>query len=218
LGLFRSEASVDLQDDIDAGGNDTEQEQSYLALPRRELRLDNDSHAGGHESPQLCEESQAHRAQRRHVVEACLPLSVASLVASAYPYTPLAQCERTSATPIAICTAKAASEGAVFGFGGLFPVTRTVRATTMASESSHPKMKAAPFRVPPLDSKMRRKAVRGIGSRVMTKPMSRRSKDHGDGSRITWSLGARRTAAVGRASSHSCSLRLRAGLSSSRSG
>ena len=82
----------------------------------------------------------------------------------------------TSATPMAIFTARAASEGAVFGFGGLFPVTRTVRATTMARESSHPKMNAAPLRVPPLDSRMRINAVRGIGSSVMTKPMISRSK------------------------------------------
>src|SRR5271156_2352762 len=40
------------------------------------------------------------------------------------------------ATPMAIFTANAASEGAVFGFGGLFPVTRTVRATTMARDNS----------------------------------------------------------------------------------
>src|SRR3984957_10657691 len=83
---------------------------------------------------------------------------------------------RTNATPMAIFTASAASEGAVLGFGGLFPVTRTVRATTMARESNHPKMKAAPFRVPPLDSRMRMKAVRGIGWGGMTGPMGRRPK------------------------------------------
>ena len=82
----------------------------------------------------------------------------------------------TRATPINIFTARAASEGAVLGFGGLLPVTRTVRATTTARETSHPKMKAAPLRVPPLDRRMSRKAVRGIGSRVITKPISRRSR------------------------------------------
>src|SRR5271169_6048076 len=68
----------------------------------------------------------------------------------------------TRATPIAIFAARAPSDGAVFGCGGLLPVTRTVMATTMARERSHPKMKAAPLRVPPLDKRMSRKAVRGI--------------------------------------------------------
>src|SRR5271157_3764976 len=80
----------------------------------------------------------------------------------------------TRATPIAIFAAKAPNEGAVLGCGGLLPVTRTVMATTAAKERSHPKMKAAPLRVPPLDIRIRRKAVSGIGSSVITKPISRR--------------------------------------------
>ena len=56
---------------------------------------------------------------------------------------------RTRATPIRIFTARAASEGAVFGLGGLFPVISTVTVTTMARESSHPKMNVAPLRVRP---------------------------------------------------------------------
>jgi hypothetical protein len=82
----------------------------------------------------------------------------------------------SNATPMAIFTASAASDGAVLGLGGLLPVTRIVPATTMASERSHPKMKAAPLRTPPLDARTRRNAVSGIGSRVMTKPMSNRSR------------------------------------------
>src|SRR5580704_12646351 len=61
---------------------------------------------------------------------------------------------RSSATPIAIFAASEASEGAVLGFGGLLPVTRSVMATTTASEASHPKIKAAPFLVPFLEAKM----------------------------------------------------------------
>src|SRR5664280_1809807 len=56
----------------------------------------------------------------------------------------------TSTTPMAIFTARAASDGAVLGLGGLLPVMSTVPATTMASDRSHPKMNAAPFRTPPL--------------------------------------------------------------------
>src|ERR1039458_2133772 len=51
--------------------------------------------------------------------------------------------------PMASLAASAASEGAVLGFGGLFWVTRTVNAITIASDRSHPKMNAAPFRTPP---------------------------------------------------------------------
>ena len=37
-------------------------------------------------------------------------------------------------------------------------------------------MKAAPFRVPPFARRIRMKAVRGIGSSVMTRPMRTRSR------------------------------------------
>src|SRR5664280_2286230 len=82
----------------------------------------------------------------------------------------------TSTTPMAIFTARAASDGAVLGLGGLLPVMSTVPATTMASDRSHPKMNAAPFRTPPLDASTRMKAVSGIGSSVMTRPISNRSR------------------------------------------
>ena len=82
----------------------------------------------------------------------------------------------TRTTPMAIFTARAARDGAVLGLGGLLPVSSTVPATTTASERSHPKMKAAPFRTPPLDASMRMKAVRGIGSSVTTRPMMTRSR------------------------------------------
>ena len=72
---------------------------------------------------------------------------------------------------MAIFTAREASDGAVFDFGGLLPVARIVTATTTASESSHPKMKAAPFLVPFFDARTRTKAVSGIGSKVIANPM-----------------------------------------------
>ena len=76
---------------------------------------------------------------------------------------------------MAILTASAANEGAVLGFGGLLPVISKVTATTMASERSHPKMKAAPFLVPPFASRIRMNAVSGMGSRVIASPMMIRS-------------------------------------------
>src|SRR4029077_12374410 len=41
-------------------------------------------------------------------------------------------------TPMAIFTASAASDGTVFGLGGLLPVATTVIDTTIASDTSHP--------------------------------------------------------------------------------
>ena len=64
----------------------------------------------------------------------------------------------------------------MLGAGGLFPVTTRVTETTMASDTSHPKMKPAPFLTPPFDPSTKRKAVRGIGSSVMTSPMRMSSK------------------------------------------
>ena len=81
-----------------------------------------------------------------------------------------------STTPMRILTAMPASDGAVLGLGGSLPVNSTVRATTAASEASQPTMKAAPLRTPPLDIRTSMNAVRGIGSRVMTRPMRTRSK------------------------------------------
>ena len=79
-----------------------------------------------------------------------------------------------SPTPIASLAARAASEGAVLGFGGLFPVTSTVNAITIASDNSQPKMNAAPFLTPPFDERMTMNAVSGSGSSVITKPMRTR--------------------------------------------
>ena len=75
---------------------------------------------------------------------------------------------------MASLAASAASEGAVLGFGGLLPVTSTVNAITMASDTSQPKMNAAPFRTPPFDARIRMNAVSGIGSSVIAKPMRTR--------------------------------------------
>src|SRR5271166_6462846 len=82
----------------------------------------------------------------------------------------------TSATPMAIFTASAAKDGAVLGFGGLLPVTTRVNAMTRASDTSQPKMNAAPFRTPFLDARTRMNAVSGIGSREIARPISRRLK------------------------------------------
>jgi hypothetical protein len=75
---------------------------------------------------------------------------------------------------MASLAASAASEGAVFGFGGLLPVTSTVTAITIASETSQPKMNAAPFLTPPVDARIRMNAVSGIGSSVIASPMRTR--------------------------------------------
>src|SRR6478672_8478933 len=75
---------------------------------------------------------------------------------------------------MASLAARAAREGAVLGLGGLLPVTRMVNAITIASDSSQPKMNAAPFRTPPLDERMRMNAVSGSGSSVITRPMRTR--------------------------------------------
>src|ERR1700746_1312710 len=44
-----------------------------------------------------------------------------------------------SPAPMASLAASAASEGAVLGWGGLLPVTSTVKAITIASDNSQPK-------------------------------------------------------------------------------
>src|SRR4029077_2834253 len=50
---------------------------------------------------------------------------------------------QTSRVPMAIFTASDASEGTVFGLGGLLPVASTVTATTTGSENSQPHRNAA---------------------------------------------------------------------------
>ena len=75
---------------------------------------------------------------------------------------------------MASLAASAASEGAVLGLGGLLPVTSTVNAITITSETSQPKMNAAPFLTPPSEARMRMNAVSGIGWSVIARPMRTR--------------------------------------------
>src|SRR5262245_58919388 len=70
----------------------------------------------------------------------------------------------TRPTPMAILTASAPMDGAVFGFGGLLPVASTVSATTMARDTSHPNTNAAPFRTPRLHGNHNRYDVSGSRS------------------------------------------------------
>ena len=72
----------------------------------------------------------------------------------------------TRPAPIAIFTASSARDGAVFGSGGLLPVASTVTVTTIASDTSHPNTKAAPFRTPRLEGSTTVNAVSGSGSNV----------------------------------------------------
>src|SRR5215469_16184853 len=81
----------------------------------------------------------------------------------------------TRNAPRAIFTASAASEGAVFGLGGLLPVARTVTETTTASETSQPNTNAAPLRVPPLAGSTIKNAVSGSGSSAIARPIRTRS-------------------------------------------
>src|SRR5580704_12918668 len=74
----------------------------------------------------------------------------------------------TRTVPIAIFTAREASEGTVVGLGGLLPVARTVTAMTMARETSQPNRNAAPFRTPRLEgssttNEVNRMPTRGCG-------------------------------------------------------
>ena len=64
------------------------------------------------------------------------------------PPAPLPDRERDQARPDGDLGRQRASEGAVFGVGGLLPVASTVTVTTMARDTSHPNRHAAPFRTP----------------------------------------------------------------------
>src|SRR5262249_53965564 len=57
----------------------------------------------------------------------------------------------TSTAPMAVFSARDANDGAVWDRGGLLPVAMTVTVTTIARETSQPKMKAAPFLIPPFE-------------------------------------------------------------------
>src|SRR5215471_2591162 len=91
---------------------------------------------------------------------------------------PLARMCRTAimtrTAPSAILTASDASEGAVLGLGGLLPVATTVMVTTMARDTSHPKVNAAPLRTPPLEGSTIMNAVSGSGSSVIASPIRTR--------------------------------------------
>src|SRR5580698_1054039 len=82
----------------------------------------------------------------------------------------------TRTIPIAIFTAREASEGTVVGLGGLLPVARTVTATTMARETSQPNRNAAPLRTPRLEGSTMTNEVSGSGSRAIPTPSKRRSR------------------------------------------
>src|SRR6185437_3715923 len=82
---------------------------------------------------------------------------------------------RISTTPTASLTARAASDGTVFGAGGLLPVDAMTAAMTAIRQASQPRMNARPFQVPLWEVSTRMKAVSGNGSRVIASPMSKRS-------------------------------------------
>src|ERR1700691_5537055 len=77
-------------------------------------------------------------------------------------------------TPMAIFTASPASEGAVFGLGGLLPVASTVTDTTITRDASHPNTKAAPFLTPRLEGSTARNAINGSGSSATATPITTR--------------------------------------------
>ena len=89
----------------------------------------------------------------------------------------LRRCRIASATrpaPIAIFAASAPSEGAVFGLGGLLPVASTVTVTTMARDTSHPNVHAAPFLTPRFEGSTTMKADSGSGSSAIARPIRTR--------------------------------------------
>src|SRR5215471_14054808 len=79
---------------------------------------------------------------------------------------------QTRTAPRTIFTASDASDGAVAGLGGLLPVAVTESVTTMASDTSQPKVKAAPLTVPRLEGSTIRNAVSGSGSSVTARPIN----------------------------------------------
>src|ERR1700733_8216016 len=89
------------------------------------------------------------------------------------------QAYRTSVTPRASFTARAAVDGAVLGAGGFPCVVRVTAATRTTRQASQPSTNARPILVPLLLLSSRRKAVSGKGSRVMPRPMSSRLKTVG---------------------------------------
>src|SRR5580704_5259793 len=84
------------------------------------------------------------------------------------------QAYRTSATPRASFTARAAVDGAVLGAGGFPCVVRVTAATTTTRQASQPSTNARPFQMPFLLLSSRMNAVSGKGSRAIPRPMSTR--------------------------------------------
>ena len=62
----------------------------------------------------------------------------------------------------------------MFGSGGLLPVPSTVTVTTIASDTSHPNTKAAPFLTPRCEGSTTKKADRGSGSSAIARPIRTR--------------------------------------------
>ena len=105
------------------------------------------------EAPGLQQRSEPDREPWRHVVDAGLPLGRRLRRLRLALPAPLAN--RDGQQPDAdreLDGEGRRRSGAVLGLGGLLPVAATVIASTAAREHSHPKMKAAPLRVPPLES------------------------------------------------------------------
>ena len=84
------------------------------------------------------------------------------------------QAYRTSATPMASFTARAAVDGAVFGAGGFPWVVSTTAAITTTRQASQPRTNARPFQMPFSALSSRMNAVSGKGSRVIPRPMNTR--------------------------------------------
>src|SRR6185437_14290057 len=98
----------------------------------------NGGHPRGDQGPGLKRRGQAHGEPRRHVVHVLLPLR--RLFGFFGPLI-RRRCRiaiMTRTVPIAIFTASDASDGTVFGLGGLLPVATSVIVTTMAREPSQP--------------------------------------------------------------------------------
>src|ERR1700733_1788815 len=89
------------------------------------------------------------------------------------------QAYRTSATPRASFTAKAAVDGAVLGAGGFPCVVKTTHATTKTKQASQPSTNTRPLRVPFSLLSSRMNAVSGNGSRLIPRPMSTRLRTTG---------------------------------------
>src|SRR5580704_6972838 len=91
---------------------------------------------------------------------------------------PLRRCvctaSRISTTPAASLTARAASDGAVCGLGGLLPVARMTAAITATRQASQPRMYARPFQIPFWAASTRTNAVSGNGTNAIPSPMRSR--------------------------------------------